>query len=96
MRCASAALLLLLGVVAPERRGARAFDCKTVVTEGYDAILTRAPDPDGLKMKVDSCEKKTPWPKTDMGALIAALVAPAGRLIRRTPTATEVVHPRLQ
>eukprot|EP01046_Picozoa_sp_COSAG06_P051587 COSAG06_NODE_8450_length_2171_cov_1.212355_2_plen_55_part_01 len=55
MRCASAALLLLLGVVAPERRGARAFDCKTVVTEGYDAILTRAPDPDGLKMKVDSC-----------------------------------------
>ena len=77
MRCTSAALLLLLGVVAPERRGARAFDCKTVVTEGYDAILTRAPDPDGLKMKVDSCEKKTPWPKT-AGPMEGRPWSPAG------------------
>lgn len=54
---------VVLSIVAPEHVSlAESVDCKTVVTEGYNAILTRPPDDGGLKDKVESCEKQTPWP----------------------------------
>jgi hypothetical protein len=78
MRPLAAHLAVLVGVIAPQHVSfGQSVDCKTVVTEGYETILTRAPDDGGLKDKVESCEKKTPWPSS-AGPMRGKPWSPAG------------------
>ena len=70
-------LLLALTSADPALTSSEPFDCTTVVTEGYDGILTRDPGAEEQSDVLHRAKTETPWPAAS-GPMAGEPWSPAG------------------